>query len=104
GQPPKARRKLSKSELRQQAAAAFLAWRSKYPKNTYPPILLGVVWVIFRPSVVFAKDRLPCIFFLHVSAELRRYVRPYSAKPNALVNAGGLFGWANQLVVGASQS
>ena len=27
GQPPKARRKLSKAELREQAAAAFLAWR-----------------------------------------------------------------------------
>ncbi len=26
-QPPKARRKLSKAELREQAAAAFLAWR-----------------------------------------------------------------------------
>jgi hypothetical protein len=28
GQPPKARRKLSKAELREQAAAAFLAWRA----------------------------------------------------------------------------
>jgi len=28
GQPPKIRLKLSKAELRQQAAAAFLAWRS----------------------------------------------------------------------------
>jgi hypothetical protein len=28
GQPPKIRRKLSKAELRQQAAAAFLAWRA----------------------------------------------------------------------------
>jgi hypothetical protein len=27
GQPPKIRRKLSKAELREQAAAAFLAWR-----------------------------------------------------------------------------
>jgi len=27
-QPPKIRRKLSKGELRQQAAAAFLAWRA----------------------------------------------------------------------------
>jgi hypothetical protein len=27
GQPPKIRLKLSKAELRQQAAAAFLAWR-----------------------------------------------------------------------------
>jgi hypothetical protein len=27
-QPPKIRRKLSKAELRQQAAAAFLAWRA----------------------------------------------------------------------------
>ena len=27
-QPPKVRRKLSKAELRQQAAAAFLAWRA----------------------------------------------------------------------------
>jgi hypothetical protein len=27
-QPPKIRRKLSKTELRQQAAAAFLAWRA----------------------------------------------------------------------------
>jgi hypothetical protein len=26
-QPPKIRRKLSKAELREQAAAAFLAWR-----------------------------------------------------------------------------
>jgi hypothetical protein len=26
-QPPKSRRKLSKAELREQAAAAFLAWR-----------------------------------------------------------------------------
>jgi hypothetical protein len=26
-QPPKARHKLSKAELREQAAAAFLAWR-----------------------------------------------------------------------------
>jgi len=26
--PPKVRRKLSKAELRQQAAAAFLAWRA----------------------------------------------------------------------------
>ena len=36
GQPPKIRRKLSKAELRQQAAAAFLAWRAgqtaKYKK------------------------------------------------------------------------
>ncbi len=28
GQPPKIRLKLSKAELRQQAAAAFLAWRA----------------------------------------------------------------------------
>jgi hypothetical protein len=28
GRPPKIRRKLSKTELRQQAAAAFLAWRA----------------------------------------------------------------------------
>jgi hypothetical protein len=28
GQPPKIRRKLSKAELREQAAAAFLAWRT----------------------------------------------------------------------------
>jgi hypothetical protein len=28
GQPPKVRRKLSKAELREQADAAFLAWRS----------------------------------------------------------------------------
>jgi hypothetical protein len=28
GQPPKATRKLSKTELREQAAAAFLAWRA----------------------------------------------------------------------------
>ena len=28
GQPPKARGKLSKAELREQAAAAFLAWRA----------------------------------------------------------------------------
>jgi hypothetical protein len=28
GQPPKIRRKLSKTELREQAAAAFLAWRT----------------------------------------------------------------------------
>ena len=27
GQPPNIRRKLSKAELREQAAAAFLAWR-----------------------------------------------------------------------------
>ena len=27
GQPPKIRRRLSKAELREQAAAAFLAWR-----------------------------------------------------------------------------
>jgi hypothetical protein len=27
GQPPKIRRKLSKAELREQATAAFLAWR-----------------------------------------------------------------------------
>jgi hypothetical protein len=27
GQPPKIRRQLSKAELREQAAAAFLAWR-----------------------------------------------------------------------------
>jgi len=27
-QPPKIRRKLSKTELREQAAAAFLAWRA----------------------------------------------------------------------------
>jgi hypothetical protein len=27
-QPPKARRKLSKAELREQAEAAFLAWRA----------------------------------------------------------------------------
>jgi hypothetical protein len=27
-QPPKVRRKLSKAELREQAAAAFLAWRA----------------------------------------------------------------------------
>ncbi len=27
GQPPKIRRKVSKAELREQAAAAFLAWR-----------------------------------------------------------------------------
>jgi hypothetical protein len=28
GQPPKTRLKLSKAEVRQQAAAAFLAWRA----------------------------------------------------------------------------
>ena len=28
GQPPKIRRELSKAKLRQQAAAAFLAWRA----------------------------------------------------------------------------
>jgi hypothetical protein len=28
GQPPKARHKLSKTELREEAAAAFLAWRA----------------------------------------------------------------------------
>jgi hypothetical protein len=28
-QPPKIRRKLSKAELREQAAAAFLAWRER---------------------------------------------------------------------------
>jgi hypothetical protein len=28
GQPAKVRRKLSKAELREQAAAAFLAWRA----------------------------------------------------------------------------
>jgi hypothetical protein len=28
GQPPKARRKLSKAELRENATAAFLAWRA----------------------------------------------------------------------------
>jgi hypothetical protein len=36
GQPPKIRRRLSKAELRQQAATAFLAWRegqtAKYKK------------------------------------------------------------------------
>ena len=32
-----------------------------------PTHLLRVVWVIFRPSVVFAEDRQPCIFFfLHL--------------------------------------
>jgi hypothetical protein len=32
-----------------------------------PAHLLGVVWVIFRPSVVFVKDRQSCIFFfLHL--------------------------------------
>jgi len=34
GQPPKTRLRLSKAELRQQAAAAFLAWReSKTTKD-----------------------------------------------------------------------
>jgi hypothetical protein len=30
GQPPKARGKLSKAELREQAAAAFLVWRESH--------------------------------------------------------------------------
>jgi len=33
GQPPKIRLKLSKAELRQQAAAAFLAWRAETAKD-----------------------------------------------------------------------
>jgi hypothetical protein len=33
GQPPKIRLKLSKAELRQQAAAAFLAWRAEAAKD-----------------------------------------------------------------------
>ena len=33
GQPPKIRLKLSKAELRQQAVAAFLAWRAETAKD-----------------------------------------------------------------------
>jgi hypothetical protein len=36
GQPPKARRNLSKAELREEATAAFLAWRAgRAAKNKY---------------------------------------------------------------------
>jgi hypothetical protein len=38
---------------------------------------VGVVWVVFRPSVVFAKDRHPCIFlFLHDAHALPARGRP----------------------------
>ena len=41
-----------------------LVFLSLVSEEDIPAHLLGVVWVIFRPSVVFAKDRQPCIFFL----------------------------------------